>query len=443
MLAILLQSVTIIILYERSASETNTHASGGTGANATYTIEVEPPQVKATPGPAANTNGRGPNGMESPGGLILGAAFGYMQDPRETNRKNPRPHVLPTFENIYHFVSLSSLKLSIFDCKFSHPFAHEMKHTTVLHHQLHAIIFHDDFTFNSSFVDEHTVDPYVKFIRVQHPTFDNGEPVISPNDFRFQVFDKFIKENAVTNAEDQSVSVFGVKYGWFMISDLDMFFQRNPFPVIQKYADRGNYTFIGSFDGGMWEHENMRLQRRLFRNCYGRKMLLGWTDLEWKTENGNCGLWAAKFDSLSCILRCMSGQYDKPPVQGKGSKTICDMAVHDYCVMYGGCWEGGEVGVYDRTRNGALWGEKTMGAGNDLFGPPYGRYRQCQKDSWSVVHNRCDFVGPLCFKEENGTLVKYHQTQLKGKLCKLDENHQPVANTEYTLAGNTIRKDLT
>ena len=424
-LVILLQSVSIIILYERSAPDMS-------GADAAT-------PAKAAPGPTANTNARH-NGNESPGGLILSAAFGYMQDPRETNRKNPRPHRLPTFENIYHFVSLSSLESSILE--FSQTFAHAMKHTTVVHHQLHAIIFHDDFTFNSSFVEEHTVQPYVKFIRVQHPTFDNGEPVISPNDFRFQVFAKFMKENAVTNAEDQSVSVFGVKYGWFMIADLDIFFQRNPFPVIQRYADEGNYTFIGSFDGGLWEHENMRLQRRLFRNCYGRKMLLSWTDLEWKTENGNCGLWTAKFDSLSCILQCMSDQYDKAPVQGKGSKTICDMAVHDYCVMYGGCWQGGEVGVYDQTRNGAFWGEKTMGAGNDLFGPPYGRYRQCQKDTWSVVHNRCDFVGPLCFKEENGTLVKYHQTQLKGKLCKLDGSYQPVADTEYTLAGNTMRKDL-
>ena len=110
--------------------------------------------------------------------------------------------------------------------------------------------------------------------------------------------------------------------------------------------------------------------------------------------------------------------------------------------MYGGCWEGGNAGVYDQTRKGALWGEKTMGVENDLFGPPYGRYRQCQRDSWSVVHNRCDFVGPLCFKEENGTLVRSHQTKLKGKLCRLDENHQPIANTEYTLAGNTLRKDL-
>ena len=100
-LVILLQSVAVIILYERSASETKIHISGG---NATNTIQDE----EVTPGPAANTNGRGHNDNESPGGLILSAAFGYMQDPRETNRRNPRPHILPTFENIYHFVSLSN-----------------------------------------------------------------------------------------------------------------------------------------------------------------------------------------------------------------------------------------------------------------------------------------------------------------------------------------------
>lgn len=67
-----------------------------------------------------------------------------------------------------------------------------------------------------------------------------------------------------------------------------------------------------------------------------------------------------------------------------------------------------------------LWGEASMGKNNELFGPPYGRYRQCDKDSWAVVHNRCDWVGPLCFAaDDKGNLVKYHQN-VKGRKCKLD-----------------------
>lgn len=87
------------------------------------------------------------------------------------------------------------------------------------------------------------------------------------------------------------------------------------------------------------------------------------------------------------------------------------------------------------------WGEKTQGKDSDLFGPPYGRFRACHRDSWAVVHNRCDFVGPLCFKkDEQNELKKFHQTQIRGKKCKLDDNDRPIADTEYTPAENAKRK---
>ena len=58
--------------------------------------------------------------------------------------------------------------------------------------------------------------------------------------------------------------------------------------------------------------------------------------------------------------------------------------------LLGGCFPGSTKNVYDTTKVGVLWGEASMGGNNELFGPPYGRYRQCDKDSWAVVHNRCD-----------------------------------------------------
>jgi hypothetical protein len=118
----------------------------------------------------------------------------------------------------------------------------------------------------------------------------------------------------------------------------------------------------------------------------------------------------------------MAQQYNTHPVKGKGEKTICDMVTHDYCVHYGGCFPGSTKGVYDKQKIGVLWGEKTCGYSDDLFGPTYSKGRQCHKESWAVVHNRCAVVGPICFKgDETGELVKYLQPKaIAGKKCRLD-----------------------
>jgi len=336
------------------------------------------------------------HGSPNPGGLILSACFSYMQDPREVNRKKKLPHVLPTYENIYHY------------------------HTTVVHRGLHAIIFHDDASFNSTFVERYESE-YIKFVRIEAPSFGPNDPVISPNDYRYVVFSNYLKSNSHSD-DGKTTAINGVWYNWMMISDLDMIFQRNPFPLLDRYAAEKNVTFFGSWDGGAWREEQMRLQRRLFRNCYGRPMILKWKEeLEWKTPNGNCGLWAGRYREVKCILDCMAGEYDRVPIKGKGSSTICDMVTHDYCVHYGGCFPESERGVYDAKKVGVLWGEQSMGKGNELFGPPYGRYRQCDRETWSVLHNRCDWKGPLCFrKDEKGELVKYHQLDNKGKRCRID-----------------------
>ena len=155
----------------------------------------------------------------NPGGLILASSFSYMQDPREVHRKKPLPHILPTFENLYHF------------------------HTTVHQQRLHAIIFHDDYSFKETFVKKYTSD-YVKFVRVESPTFDHREPVIAPNDFRYVVFDKWLSANSKWD-ENKQVVVNGINYRWILISDLDMMFQRNPFPKLDDYAERRNISFFG------------------------------------------------------------------------------------------------------------------------------------------------------------------------------------------------------
>lgn len=135
---------------------------------------------------------------------------------------------------------------------------------------------------------------------------------------------------------------------------------------------------------------------------------------------------------VSCILNCMSSQYDTPPVRGKGDVTICDMATHDYCVHYGGCFPGSTNGVYDEKKVGVLWGNASLGNNNDLFGPPYGQLKKCDSDTWTVMHNRCDWRGPLCYNTtllKQGKLVKYHQN-VRGKKCKLDQNDLPREDIE-------------
>ena len=131
----------------------------------------------------------------------------------------------------------------------------------------------------------------------------------------------------------------------------------------------------------------------------------------------------------------MARKYDEPPVRGKGSSTICDMVTHAWCVHYGGCFEGSEKGVYDTKKLGVLWGEESMGKNDELFGPPYGRYRQCDRDTWSVVHNICDWKGPLRFIKTHGALVKFCQSNIKGRTSKLGPDHLPLP--EDTVASST------
>jgi hypothetical protein len=239
-----------------------------------------------------SSSSNGSRSSSSPKGIILSSYFGFRQDPRHIGKYE---HKLATFESMYHF------------------------HTTVVHYQLEAIIFHDGIAFNDDFIQKYTHEPYIRFVKVDPPTFDNGEPIISPNDFRYLIFDRFLKNQI----QGQRFRQDG--YDWYLIADLDVFFNRNPFEKLQEYHEKKNYTFFGSFDGGTWADEVTRLQRKLFRQCYGWDILLKKfrEEVEWKTPNGNCGLWAGNFEKVSCVLSCMADQYSKPPVRGKGRITLC------------------------------------------------------------------------------------------------------------------------
>jgi hypothetical protein len=222
------------------------------------------------------------------GGLILTSYFSFRQDPRHIGKYE---HKLATFESMYHF------------------------HTTVVHYQLHAIIFHDGVAFDGDFVQKYTYKPYVQFVQVDPPTFGGGEPIITPNDYRYIIFDRYFQNH---NRQQRM-------YEWYLIADLDIFFNRNPFEKLSEYHQAMNYTFFGSWDGGQWKDEQVRLQRKLFRRCYGYEFIKNnfREEVEWETPNGNCGLWAGNFEKVSCVMSCMAQQYTRPPVQGKGSSTLC------------------------------------------------------------------------------------------------------------------------
>ncbi|KAL7535300.1 hypothetical protein ACHAWF_005123 [Thalassiosira exigua] len=359
-------------------------------------------------------------------GLILSNMFSYIQDPRQVHWKEkrgekPSPRTSPTFETIFQF------------------------HATVIHHDLRAIVFHDDESFDEAFVRRHASEPQLTFVRVEPPEFGADEPEISPNDFRFVAFDRWMKANVAVDGDGRA-TVDGVDYEWFVVADLDVFFNRDIFAKFEDYAARRNVTFFGSWDGGTWADETIRLQRRSFRECYGEEIFSSWReDVEWKTQNGNAGLWAGRHDQFACVMECMARQYDGPPVRGKTNVTVCDMATHDYCVHYGGCFPGGRKGIYDEVKAGVLWGSASQGERHDLLGPQYSgylQYRQCDREDWSAVHDRCrrhgppcvhkddeacHDRGPICFKKaDNGDLVKFHQTGTRGRKCKLGPDYLPI-----------------
>lgn len=325
-------------------------------------------------------------------GVILTSYFGFATDPRN---KGIRKQSI-SFETIYHIYS------------------------SALHNKLHLLMFHDEEAFDPKFVERYSHAPYISFIQVDSPS---NASETNPNDYRFTVFHEYMKTHRN-------------QYKWYLIADRDMIFNRNPFIELDEYQAKDAQNFFGSYDGGTWTGGAQGVQ---FRKCYGENLTSTWTHGEQNTFNGCCGLWAGTYPLVQCILKCMAEQFASSPVKSKGAEMPCDMAVHDYCVFYGGCFPNSTKGTYSTELSGVLWGPATLGENNSLFGPTVsGTAKQmaCISDSWTVSHCRCGKrqKWPICFNHttlgSDGPLRKYFQKGYPNeKRCNLDnETDLPLPN---------------
>ena len=327
-------------------------------------------------------------------GVILTSYLTYKQDPRKFGKVPHRKHA--TFDDIYHF------------------------YTTVIFYKLRAVILHDR-AFTSDFIEKYAKPPFITFVQVEPPTYNVTEDTMVVNDYRYIVTNEYFQQHSQTTFQDIE---------WYLVADLDVFFNRDPFETLIEYHKKDKQTLFGSWDGGSWQDEQTRLQRSQFRKCYGHRFLRNLTEDQWNTRNGNCGLWAGTTPKVQCMLQCMSDQFTKGAPKGRDGTNCCDMAVHDWCVMFGGCVEPEEL----------RWGEDTLGNVEHglIFGPPYARKHHTCLREYAVTHNRCDtpWYPPICFREvtdaEGETkLEKYHQVGHQGKKCKLDPTTDlPLPNNE-------------
>jgi hypothetical protein len=295
-------------------------------------------------------------------GVIFTSYLRFQQDPRIAEQLEP-----PTFQTIYHF------------------------YTSVVHNRLHAVIFYDELSFDEEFVKQFAYPPYIRFHKVQP-----ADRHLNPNDLRFRLYLDYLNEH-------------GREYNWYLFADMDMLFNRNPFVVLEYLRVRYGHEYVGSHDGGHWRQGGAQYTQ--YPKCFEVP-----SELLPSVPNGNCGLWAARYKYAHCILDCMSETFAKPPVEGKGNQTPCDMAVHDHCIFYGGCFPNTTKGLYAgdlvlqqaASSNSLIrWGEETQNIDyhsghGDLFGPTVqdteGR-NMCVRKNWTVSHLRCGKKqkGSICF----------------------------------------------
>jgi len=341
-----------------------------------------------------------PHGKEE--GVIITSYFSYRGDPRQVNKTRMRPN----FEHIYNF------------------------YWPIVHNGLHTIIFHDEFSFDDAFVQKWSHSPSIKFVKLDSkPHWYESNPL----DLRFDLY-------------NEQLPKFREKYKWFIISDLDMIFNRNPFTVLEKYERKDGKTFFGSYDSKTWLKGASGYQ---MNNCFGT-LTSTFTKKEWSTPNGCAGLWAGQYEPVKCVLDCMAQVHSKSPVKDVLIEMPCDMAVFDYCVHYGGCFGGQMTGKYHQVDDTVLWGKDTMGPGHNFFGPPVvltAEPTACIKDSWTVSHLRCGKKQkwPICYDHssiniggnntKNVQLRKYFQIGYPGwkNRCKLDDvTHTPLPSTNLS-----------
>lgn len=355
-------------------------------------LETTPPPNKTKAEQAAVAIDTADVEVRKKHGIIMMAYFRFATDPRKKNDAAAKEK--PTFETIYHFWH------------------------SVVHNKLEAIIFHDEAAFGDAFVEKYSRSPYITFQKVDTDNHNNT----NPNDFRYTVFANYLQNHG--------------RHSWYLISDSDMIFNRNPFEAFDRYSRTENITYFGSYDGGVWNKLAQGLQ---FRQCYGEVLTRSFDTKQWNTPNGNCGLWAGRYEPTQCILECMQEQFNQPPVYGRGNDMPCDMAVHDYCVFYGGCFTNTTKEQYsDIPISGVSWGPSTHFT--KLFGPTVYETAQqmsCISDDWTVSHYRCGKrqKWPICYNHSNmhledQPLSKYLQVGYpNNKRCYLDsETDLPLPN---------------
>jgi len=323
-----------------------------------------------------------PDGREE--GVIISSYFNFRSDPRNKNVSRARR----SFESIYNF------------------------YWSVVHNRLNAIIFYDEFAFDDALVEKWARPPNITFVKIySQPHWYESNPL----DLRFDLYNEYLP-------------YFKDKYKWFMISDLDMIYNRNPFVLLNKYEKKDGKTFFGSFDTSNWENGASGLQ---MRQCFGNLTATFTNEREWSTPNGCAGLWAGKYQSVKCVLSCMARVHSNSPVKDHLTKQPCDMGVHDYCVHFGGCFKGQVKGEYQSVDETVLWGKDTMGFKHSLFGPSIQLstiQTACIDDSWAVSHLRCGKKQkwPICYDHssifnQTSGLRKYFQVGYPtSKSCKLD-----------------------
>lgn len=178
-----------------------------------------------------------------------------------------------------------------------------------------AIVFHDGLSFNEAFVQKYTHAPFITFVKIDPPQFDSNTPIITPNDFRYIVFDQYLQE-----LKEKIPSMIGTWWQIWM-----SFSTENHSKKCKTILLLIIFTFFGSWDGGVWQDggDKKRFQRTLFERFYGQSLIDTFREgVEWENPNGNCGLWADKPTEFDCVMSCMADQYSRPPVLGKGNTTL-------------------------------------------------------------------------------------------------------------------------
>jgi hypothetical protein len=259
---------------------------------------------------------RGSGGGTGPVDVILTSVFDYKKDPQRHKKISSNFDYIANFYNSVHF------------------------------HKLNAVIFHTGFS-----------EDFVRMYTTKHILFRKVLPNVdmSTNDYRFEIYSKFIKSEDV---------------GFVLMVDAsDVFFNTNPFNYMHDHEH--GHTLFMSPDIGNFHSKAWRVNR-----CYGDD------GKKWdqNVRMYNAGVWGGGNSEVNCLLKCMVKQFEK--TNGNGN---CNMPVLNWCVHFGGCTD-----------------ENTIEDKPDFVNP---FRKECRGDH-IIVHNKCrDTEGKVCLVKQGSSLV--------------------------------------